>query len=89
MERIPVLPATFPPKKFNSPALVSLKIPKERVLAGIECFHVTSRQPYWCPKTMQRRPCWCPKPTLWELNSFLMQTLSVVLINLHIYWPRE
>ena len=39
----------------------------------IECFHMTSRRPYWCPKTMKRRPCWCPKPVLWELNSFLMQ----------------
>ena len=44
----------------------------------IECFHMTSR-----------RPCWCPKPVLWELNSFLMQTLSFVPINLHICWPRE
>ena len=26
----------------------------------------------------------CPKPVLWELNSFLMQTLSFVPINLHI-----
>ena len=48
---------------------------------NIECFHMTSRQPYWCPKTMKRRPCWCPKPILWEFNSFLMQTLSVVPIN--------
>ena len=24
-----------------------------------------------------------------ELNSFLMQTLSFVSINLHRYWPRE
>ena len=48
---------------------------------NIECFHVTSRQPYWCPKTMKRRPCWCPKPILWEFSSFLMQTLSVVPIN--------
>ena len=55
----------------------------------IECFHMTSRRPYWCPKTMKRRPCWCPKPVLWELNSFLMQTLSFVPINLHICWPRE
>ena len=37
-----------------------------------ECFHMTSRRPYWCPKTMKRRPCWCSKPILWELNSFLM-----------------
>ena len=55
----------------------------------MECFHMTSRRPYWCPKTMKRRPCWCPKPVLWELNSFLMQTLSFVPINLHILWPRE
>ena len=55
----------------------------------IECFHMTSRRPYWCPKTMKRRPCWCPKPVLWELNSFLMQTLSFVSINLHRCWPRE
>ena len=48
---------------------------------NIECFHMTSRQPYWCPKTMKRRPCWCPKPILWEFSSFLMQTLSVVPIN--------
>ena len=55
----------------------------------IECFHMTSRRPYWCPKTMKRRPCWCPKPVLWDLNSFLMQTLSFVPINLHRCWPRE
>ena len=36
-----------------------------------------------------RRPCWCSKPILWELNSFLMQTLSFVSINLHRCWPRE
>ena len=41
----------------------------------IECFHMMSRRPYWCPKTMKRRPCLCPKLVLWELNSFLMQTL--------------
>ena len=39
--------------------------------------------------TMKRRPCLCPKPVLWELNSFLMQTLSFVPINLHRCWPRE
>ena len=55
----------------------------------IECFHMTSWRPYWCPKTMKRRPCWCPKPVLWELNSFLMQTLSFVPINLHRCWRRE
>ena len=55
----------------------------------MECLHMTSRRPYWCPKTMKRWPCWCPKPILWELNSFLMQTLSFVPINLHRCWPRE
>ena len=49
----------------------------------IKCFHMTSRRPYWCSKTINRRPCWCPKPILWELNSFLMHTPSFVLINLH------
>ena len=44
--------------------------------------------PYWCPKTMKRWPCWCPEPILWELNSFLMQTISFVTINLHRCWPR-
>ena len=34
-------------------------------------------------------PYWCPEPILWELNSFLMQTLSFVPINLHRCWPRE
>ena len=38
----------------------------------IERFHMTSRRPYWCSKTMKRRPCWCTQKILWELNSFLM-----------------
>ena len=61
----------------------------ENVKRAIECFYVTSRQPYWCPKTMKRWPCWCPKPVLWGLNSSVMQTLSFVPINLHRCWPRE
>ena len=44
-------------------------------------FHMTSRWPFWCPKTMKRRPCCCTKPILCEFNSFLMQTLSFVPIN--------
>ena len=40
-------------------------------------------------QTMKWRPCWCPKPILWKLNSFLMQTLSFVPINLHRRWPHE
>ena len=66
--------------------------PLVTVLMGfycIECFHMTSWWPYWCPKTMKQRPCWCPKPIMWELNSFVMQTLSFVPINLHRCWPRE
>ena len=43
----------------------------ENVKKAIECFHMTSRRPYWCPKTIKRRPC-CSKPVLWELISFLM-----------------
>ena len=54
-------------------------------LGPIEYFHMTSRRPYWCPKTMKRRPCWSSKPVLWELSSFLMQTLSFVSINLLRY----
>ena len=42
---------------------------------------MTSRRPYWHPKTMKRRPCWCPKPILWELNSFLIQALPFVPLN--------
>ena len=57
----------FFPFSLPSPSPSSLcKLP-------IECFHMTSRRPYWCPKTMKRRPCWCPKPILWELYSCLMQ----------------
>ena len=25
---------------------------------------MTSRRPYWCPKTMKQRPCWWHKPIL-------------------------
>ena len=50
---------------------------------------MTSRRPYWCPKTTKRRPCWCPKPVLWKFNSFLMQTLSFVPINFSRCRPRE
>ena len=68
---------------------VKRSIVSKKKKLNIECFHMTSRRPYWCSKTMNRRPCWCPKPILWELNSFLMQTLSFVPINLHRCWPRE
>ena len=55
----------------------------------VEDFHMTSRCPYWCPKTMKRRSCWRPKVVLWELNSFVMQTLSFVPINFHRCWSLE
>ena len=45
---------------------------------SIERFHMTSRRPYWCSKTI-----------LLEFNSFLMWTLPFVSINLHRCWSRE
>ena len=72
----------------NWKGMVTVK-KSRRTVISIECFHMTSRRPYWCPKTMKPWPCWCPKPILWELNSFLMQKLSLVPINLHRCWPRE
>ena len=53
----------------------------------IVCFHMTSRWPYWCPKTMKRRPCLCPKPVLWKLNFFYVNAFFVS-IKLHRCWPR-
>ena len=61
----------------------------EKKWEGIERFHMTSRRPYWCSKTMKRRPSWCSKQNLWELDSFLKWTIPFVLINLHICWPCE
>ena len=55
-------------QKFADVCLVEDKF----VPPTIERFHMTSRRPYWCSKTMKRQPCWCTKPVLWELNSFLM-----------------
>ena len=82
------LPTTFPLLLLMSVKLqVNLQV--SLCTVTIECFHMTSRRPYWCPKTMKRRPCWCPKPVPWELNCFLMQTLYFVTMNLHICWPRE
>ena len=56
---------------------------------SIIVLYMMSWRPHWCPKTMKPRPCWCPKQVLWELNCFVMQTLSFVLINLYRCWPRE
>lgn len=43
-----------------------------------ECFHVTSRQPFWSPK-----------PILWKLNFFLMLTLSFTYIHTYILLFQE
>ena len=83
-------------KCFRMPAMIFLTGTMGIVICAalrchiyIVCFHMTSWPPYLCPKTMQRRPCLCPKPVQWELNSFVMQTLSFVPINLHRCWPLE
>ena len=47
-------------------------------------FFMTSRPPYWFPKTMKRRPCWCLKPILWELNAFILLKLIFAPINLYL-----
>ena len=62
---------------------------RQKTIDFIERLYMTSRRPYWCSKTMKRQPNWCTKTILWELNSFLMQTLSFVPMNLHRCWPRE
>ena len=38
---------------------------KDMVTRLIEIFHMTSRRPYWCPKTITGRPFWCFKQVLW------------------------
>ena len=49
-----------------------LPLVSERVT--IVRFHITSRRPYWRPRTI-----------LWEVNSFLVQTLSFVAIEIFIH----
>ena len=43
--------------------------------APVECFHMTSRRSYWCPKTMKRRPCWCPNQSCGSRTFFLCKRL--------------
>ena len=45
----------------RNPEVMEFKLDSSSGLCDIECFHVTSRRSYWCPKTMKRRPCWCLK----------------------------
>ena len=49
-------------KDFKDSVIMNMQFAKrcECFAELIECFHMTSRRPYWCPKTMKRRPCWCP-----------------------------
>ena len=78
---IPSSPPSPPPKlaRLDDPTATPTRTAKK----AIDCL------PFWCPKAMKGRPCWCPRPILWVLNSFLMQTLPFVAINLHRCWPRE
>ena len=69
-------------KQTNLEALNSTKSQKASLPVEV-------RRAMLVSQTMKRRPCWCPKPVLWELNSFLMQMLSLVPKNLHRCWPRE
>ena len=55
----------------------------------IQGFHMTSRRPCWCPKTMKRRPSIGVPNQSCGSWTFLMQTLSFVPIYLHRCWPRE
>ena len=48
----------------RNPEVMEFKLDSSSGLCDIECFHVTSRRSYWCPKTMKRRPCWYLKPIL-------------------------
>ena len=38
---------------------------QDMVTSLIKIFHMRSRRPYWCPKTITRRPFWCFKQVLW------------------------
>ena len=44
----------------------------------IERFHMTSRRPYWCPKTMKRPLCWCPMRTRIRLFLVYHRTLALL-----------
>ena len=59
---------------------------KPLLYSTIECFHMTSQ---WPSQNNKTAAMFGSKQILRELNSFLMQTLSFVPINLHRYWPRE
>ena len=60
-------------RSFNQPKATRVCIRSiNQSNRSMERFHMTSRRPYWCSKTMKRQPCLCSKQVLWELNSFLM-----------------
>ena len=52
---------------------------------------MTSRRPYWRPKTMKGRPFWGfqTNPMGVELFSYANVTISFVPINLHRCWSHE
>ena len=55
----------------------------------IDGFHLTSRRPYLCPKTMKWRPYLCPKWILWDFSSILIQTFPIVSALQYGRWSRE
>ena len=60
-----------------------------RWISSIECFHITSQRPCWCPKTKKWRPCWCPKLNLWELNQWSREwkrSISVAPNSSRMVW---
>ena len=67
-----ICPPPPPPPQGCFRAYSSISLPMPSFKEYIERFHMTSRRPYWCSKTMKRRPYWCSKQILWELDSFLM-----------------
>ena len=68
-------PSLPPPILLRLVSFLSLPHQGFGLRPRIERFHMTSRRPYWCSKTMKRRPCWCTKKILVELfsnvNAFL------------------
>ena len=64
--------ATQNPVSGRSRSLPVLFLFTYKIEVLIERFHMTSRRPYWCSKTMKRWPCWYTKTTLRVLNSSLM-----------------
>ena len=54
-----------------------------------ECFHMTSRRPYWCLTQWNGNHVGVSNQSCGSWILFFMQTLSFVPINLHRCWPSE